>query len=189
MPKFAFLFILAGAGLRLIMPIPNVSPIAAIALFAGAYLGRRWLAVLMPLAILFLSDLAIGLHNQMPAVYLSFALIALLSFDFLGKRNVQALSWRVGGASVASSLIFFVVTNFSVWLSGGMYAHNLTGFIECYTLALPFFTNTLLGDVAFTAAMFFAWEYLDKSTGQFAIRRLATQSARSRDVARNGIGE
>ena len=64
------------------------------------------------------------------------------------------------GAAILSSVLFFIVTNFGVWLTGGgwFYPKTLQGLIECYTLAIPFFRNSLAGDLVYTGVLFSLFE-------------------------------
>ena len=129
--------------------IPNFSPIAAMALFGGAYLSEKKLALIIPLGALFLSDLFIGLHSLMWAVYLSFGVIVLI-----GSRIKKPTVFNVLGASLTSSVLFFLVTNFAVWLEGGYYPMNFGGLATCYEMAIPFFHNSVFGDLMFSSSIF-----------------------------------
>ena len=142
--------IFAAAALRLVPHPPNFSPIDAMALFSGAYLGRRSLAFVAPLGALLLSDLVLGFYPGMEFQYASVALIILLGSLALARKAPL----RVGGAAVASSVLFFAITNFGTWLTSGMYAHSLTGIEACYVAAIPFFQNTLAGDLFYAALLF-----------------------------------
>src|SRR6185503_16001806 len=134
--------ILAAAALRLVPHPPNFSPIDAMALFSGAYLGRRWLAFIAPFAALLLSDAILGFYRGMEFQYLSVALIVLIGWFALSRTSVA----RVAAASIAGSVLFFVVSDFGTWVVSGMYPHSLSGLAECYVAAIPFFPNTLAGD-------------------------------------------
>lgn len=142
--------ILAAAASRLIPHPPNFTPIAAMALFGGAQFADKRAAFLVPLAGLFLSDLALGLHSGMPVVYGSFALIVCLGFWLREHRGAG----RVAAAGLSGSILFFVLTNFAVWARGTMYPKTAAGLAECYTAALPFFRNTLLGDALYLTILF-----------------------------------
>lgn len=133
-----------------ILPHPdNFAPIAAVAIFGGAVLPRRF-AVLTPLGAMVISDLVIGLHNLILVTWGSYALIALASSLWLRKRTFA----RTATLTVGSSLFFFFTTNFAVWAFGTMYPHTVAGLIQCFTMALPFFRNTLLSDALFTSSLF-----------------------------------
>ena len=142
--------ILVAAASRLIPHPPNVTSLTALALFGGAYFSDRRLAFLVPLTALFLSDLVLGFYHHMEVVYLSFALIVVIGL-WLQKRRT-ALS--IAGAALASSVLFFVLTNFGVWAFDALYPKTLEGLVACYVAAIPFFQNTLLGDLFYTAVLF-----------------------------------
>jgi hypothetical protein len=150
--------ILATAASRLIPHPPNVASITAVALFGGAYLSDKRLAFLVPLAALFLSDLILGFYSHMEIVYGSFASVVCIGF-WLQKKS-SAL--RIAGAALASSILFFVVTNFGVWAFGSMYPKTTAGLLTCYVAAIPFFQNTLLGDALYTAALFGGFALAEK---------------------------
>ena len=150
--RFAVLagMILVAAVARLIPHPPNFSPIAAMALFGGAAFADKRAAFLMPLAGLFLSDLVLGFHPITPVVYGSFALIVCLGFWVRRRRSV----WRIAGAAVMSAILFFVITNFGVWAMGHLYPQMPAGLVDCYVAAIPFFRNTLLSNLLYSALLF-----------------------------------
>lgn len=143
--------IFAAAAMRLLPHPPNFSPIAAIALFGGAYLPKRALAFVPPFAALILSDALLGgFYPGMNFVYLSFGLTVLIGWA-VAKRKTPL---TIAGAAVASSVLFFVLTNFGMWLFSGFYPLTWEGLVACYVAAIPFFQNTLAGDLLFTALLF-----------------------------------
>jgi hypothetical protein len=142
--------ILAAAGSRLIPHPYNFTPMAAIALFGGARFDDRRLALAMPLVAMLLSDLFIGLRSGNPVVYGCFMLTVCIGF-WLRRRDSTL---RVAGAALGSSILFFVVTNFAVWARGSLYPKNLGGLGASYIAAIPFFQNTILGDLVYTAVLF-----------------------------------
>ena len=150
--------ILVASAMRLLPHPPNFSPIGAIALFGGAYFGRRALAFAAPLGALLLSDAIIGFHSGMPYVYGSVALVVLIGWAVAKRKTPLAIA----GAAVASSVLFFVVTNFGVWLEGIYYPPTLSGLAECYVAAIPFFQNTLAGDLVFSAMLFGGFALLER---------------------------
>ena len=158
MNKYKFLFIsaiiLAAVLSRLIPHPPNFTPIAAIALFGGCYFNNKNYAFAIPLAAMFLSDLIIGLHSTLLVVYLSFAVIVLIGSKISEKRSPL----RVGLAAVSSSVIFFITTNFGVWLLGSLYPKTIEGLATCYIAAIPFFQNNLMGDLFYSAVLFGSFE-------------------------------
>jgi hypothetical protein len=155
-PKFwtITLMVVAAAFVRLIPHPPNFAPIAAIALFGGAYYSKKSFAYLIPISAMLVTDLILGFHSTMWAVYLSFIFIVALGMVMIKKKNVK----NVVLASVTSSVLFFVLTNIAVWLSGMMYPINIAGLGACFAAAIPFFQNTLIGDLVFTGAMFGIYE-------------------------------
>lgn len=127
----------------------NFAPVTAMAIFSGALLPR-WLAVWVPLSAIVLSDLVIGFYNTILVTWACYAIIAIASSYALKKPSLR----RGVGLTVASSLFFFLVTNFATWVWSGMYAHTVTGLGQCFAMALPFFRGTALGDLAYTGALF-----------------------------------
>jgi hypothetical protein len=147
--------IIAGAVLRLVPHYPNFTPIAAIALFGGAYFTNKKLAVIVPFSAMLLSDLVLGYHSTFLAVYISFALIVGIGITLLKKRTVS----RILIASVSSSVLFFVITNFAFWYTGVLYPMNIAGLGACFVAAIPFFQYTLIGDLVYTGLFFGAFEF------------------------------
>jgi hypothetical protein len=145
----AVALILIGASLRLLPHSANFAPVAAIAIFGGAVLPRK-LAIWVPLAVMVASDVFIGFYNIMPIIWACYVVIAIASSYILRKPKLL----KGIALTLSSSLFFFVVTNFAVWMFGGMYAHTLSGLSYCYTMALPFFRNTALSDMLYTVALF-----------------------------------
>jgi len=156
--------ILAAAASRLLPHPPNFTPIAAMALFAGAYFGAKRWAFAVPLAAMVLSDLVIGLHPLLALVYGSFALIVSIGFWLRARRRMMPIA----GAALASSFLFFLVTNFGVWALGSFYPKTPQGLLVCYVAAIPFFRNTLLGDAVYTAALFGGFRLIERG---FAVVR------------------
>ncbi|HEY3027144.1 MAG TPA: DUF6580 family putative transport protein [Pyrinomonadaceae bacterium] len=142
--------ILAAAASRLIPHPPNVASITAVALFGGAYISDKRLAFLVPMAALFISDLVLGLYGHMEVVYGSFALVVCIGLLLRRRRTPLA----IGGAALASSVLFFVITNFGVWAFGSLYPKTMAGLLACYVAAIPFFQNSLFGDAVYTVALF-----------------------------------
>jgi hypothetical protein len=142
--------IIVAAGLRLVPHPPNFSPIDAMALFSGAYLGRRALAFVAPLGALLLSDLVLGFYHGQATVYFSVALIVMIGMVALTRRTPLG----VAAAAIASSILFFVITNFGMWLFSGIYPRTFVGLEACYFAAIPFFQNTVAGDLFYAAVLF-----------------------------------
>ena len=136
--------------------IPNFSPIAATALFAGAFIKNRKLAFVIPISAIIISDIFIGFHATIWAVYLSFFLVVLLGMN-MKKINLG----NVLGFSILGSLLFFLVTNFAVWAQGSFYPSSFSGLMECYYMGIPFFKNTIIGDVCFNAILFASFSFAE----------------------------
>lgn len=153
--------ILAAAGLRLLPHPPNFTPIAAMALFGGATFGDVRVAFLVPLAAMALSDAVLGFHALAPLVYGAFALIVLIGISI---RRRRTLPWITLGA-LGGSVIFFLVTNFNfaIWGPHVLYPKTWAGMLAAYAAAVPFFRNTLLGDLTYTALLFGGFALLERS--------------------------
>ncbi len=152
----------------------NFSPIDAIALFCGACFGKRFLAFVVPLLSIWVSDIFVdyGVYHKLmwfyPGFYwqyLAYIVIVILGFSLSSLLPVKnskrpGASWRVGSllaASLGSSCLFFLISNFGVWASLSlhpMYPHTLAGLLTCYTMAIPFFTPTLVSDLVYSAVLF-----------------------------------
>ena len=136
--KIVFLIIIFGIICRLIPHPPNFSPVTAIALFGGLNFSDKRIAFSIPLVVLFLSDLIIGISMINLFVYTGF-----LAIVFLGTK-IKSIKF---GNIILSSFIFFLISNFGVWIIG--YPKNIEGLILCYTMAIPFFGYSIAGDLFF----------------------------------------
>lgn len=144
--------------------LPNFAPIAAMALFSGYYFRSAKVAVLVPLLAMSLSDLVIGSYDWqvMAVVYAALALPVVfrgLLRNHLAMERGSASSAALGlsgliTCSLASSLFFFLATNFACWIFGSMYEHNGQGLLACYLQGIPFFRFTLAGDLFFGTVLF-----------------------------------
>ncbi len=152
------LLILIGVILRLLPHPPNFTPILAIALFGGVYFSRK-IAFILPIAAMVISDVFIGYYEVklMAAVYGSFLLCVVLGFWLKKNKNWQTIF----GSSVLSALIFFLLTTFAVWAFPPWYVKIFSGIIQCYLMALPFFKNTLLGNLFYVTIFFGVYEMVE----------------------------
>jgi len=162
--------IIALAALSRLLPHPyNFTPVTAMALFGGAYFSRSYLAFLVPLAAMWLSDIL--LNNTVYAayfegfswfgswlVYLAFALIVGLGIVFLKRVKPTRLLLTTLGASV----LFFLVTNFGSWLSLPMYTKDLSGLLQAYAAGLPFFRTAVAGDLLYSLLLFGSFEWVKR---------------------------
>jgi hypothetical protein len=162
-------FILFAALSRLLPHAYNFTPLGAIALFGAAYFPKKKWAFIIPLLALWLSDLV--LNNMMYAsyydgftfftsgflyIYGAFALIVILGVYLFRKISFS----RVLGGALGGSVIFFIVSNFGVWLTGSLYPMTLEGLLMCYGAAIPFFHYTIAGNLLYCGALFGGYEYL-----------------------------
>jgi|688.fasta_scaffold00010_89 hypothetical protein len=146
---FVAALVIAGIGGRLLLTgLPNFAPVGALALFAGASFSNKRLAFTVPLVVMLLTDWAIGFHPTMLYVYAATAVYVLLGQ--LAGNQLRPL--RLVSASLAGSVAFFLITNFGHFMA--FYPMTLSGLVECYTLAIPFFDKTLLSDLAFGSILF-----------------------------------
>lgn len=145
------IIMLAAVLTRLVPHLPNFTPVTAIALFGGLYISNKILAYALPLIIMFISDIFLGFSSITLFVYAGFMLVTLIG-TLRKKPNILTI--------FMGSLSFFIVTNFGVWLLG--YPKTWTGFVECYTLALPFFKNSLLGDFFYSGIMMIGFNFIQK---------------------------
>ena len=162
--------ITAAAALRLVPHPPNFTPIGAMALFSGAYLGRRGVAFVAPLAALLLSDLLLGFYAGMGFVYASVALIVLIGWWVSSRRTMLG----VAAGAFAGSVSFFVITNVGMWLFSGFYPLTSAGLATCFVAAIPFFQNTVAGDLFYAALLF----------GGFALAEHLAPQLRHREARR-----
>ena len=169
---FAAFLIIAAAATRVLRHLgfidlpPNVAPVAALALFGGVYLPKRY-AVILPLGAMLVSDLAIGFYTPtvMASVYASFMASSFIGF-WIRKR--QSLGTVVAG-SLAGSVVFYLTTNAAVWMFGTWYPRTLQGLTSAYLAGIPFFRNTVLGDLGFVGVMFGAY-----ALAQYLVRHRVT---------------
>ena len=144
--------VLGAVFLRLLPHIPNVSPIAALALFTGVMIPS-WGGLILPMGAMVISDLFLGFHATIPFVYGSFLMISLIGYFI--RKKVSPLHLGVG--SFIGSILFFIITNFGVWATSSMYTKNIFGLLNSYYMGLPFFRNTILGDLFYTTVFFLGY--------------------------------
>lgn len=160
---------------RYLPHIPNFAPIAAMALFGGVYLTKQK-SLLIPIIALAISDALIGFYNPwlMAAVYGSFILIGLIGIWIKKHKTVS----NVIAGSLLGSVLFFLLTNFVMWaiqpyMPQAIYPQTWQGLVDSYTMGLPFFRNTLAGDLFYTGLMFGTMEAVIYFKSKLAIKKLA----------------
>lgn len=141
---------------RLIPHPPNFAPIGGLALFSGSHF-RNKLALTIPLMAMVLSDIFLGFHSTVFYVYLSFVLIT-----FIGNKIKSLKLLNLFFASLLSSTLFFLITNFGSWVVDTMYPKTFDGLIQSYRMGLPFFRNTALSDLFYSFSFFYGFEFLSK---------------------------
>lgn len=156
---------------RLIPHYPNLTAVGAAALFGGAFLKNRY-ALLIPVLTLFVSDLFLNnliYSIQLPDKYNGFVLLEPESLWSYGAFIIIALMgstfirdgkiFSVIGTSISASIVFFLISNFSVWLNSTiLYPKTLGGLGMAYAAGIPFFWNTVFGDLFFVAIFFGGYE-------------------------------
>lgn len=161
------LMILLAALSRLLPHPPNFAPIGGMALFGAAYFSHRIWAFIFPIVSMWISDLVLNnvvygqyfdhfvwFYSGSVFTYAAFALIVVLGLVTLKKVKPANIIFSALGASI----LFFVVSNFGVWVSSGMYPHTWSGLTACYAAGIPFFHNTIMGDMLYSGVMFGAFE-------------------------------
>ena len=147
------LFIVLGVVFRILPHPPNFTPILSIALLSGLFIRNKY-SILLPISIMLFSDILLGGNPMSYWVYTSIVLIILIGYFV--KNNVQNILIN----SVFCSLIFFIITNFGVWLNGG-YSYTFNGLLTCYYMAIPFFKNTLISTSLFSLIIFYLVKYIE----------------------------
>ncbi len=144
------ILILGAASARLLPHPPNVTPVMALALAGGIYLDRR-ISLIVPVAAMVLSDTVLGFHAMMVWVYSAIALTVFIGTVVAKRKSIGSIVL----GSLVGSLAFFLITNAAVWFHGNgtVYPMTLEGLALCYTAAIPFYRNSLLGDLMFTGLL------------------------------------
>jgi hypothetical protein len=158
-----YLFVLAAILLRLLPHPWNITPLGAMFLFSGATFRSKTQSLAVPLAALLLSDYAV-IHFVYSGNYGWFSPYTWGGFviaGLIGWMLRPKITWaRVAITSISGSVAFFIISNFGVWVAGKLYPVSISGLTECYVAALPFFRNSILGDLAYTALMFGSYHLL-----------------------------
>jgi hypothetical protein len=162
-------FILIAALSRMIPHPYNFAPMGAMAIFGAAYFSDKKFSFLVPLVAMFISDLLVnnilyagfygGFTLFTPGFYWMYgaiALIVLAGLLIMKKVNTP----RIIAGSLSASVIFFLITNFGVWLGSPIYPQGLEGLFMSYAAGIPFFHYTVLGDLFYSGVMFGAFEYI-----------------------------
>ena len=140
--------------MRLIPHPPNFTPIIASAIVAPMFLHNRLFGLIIPIMAMFITDIIIGFHSYQIVIYLTLATISLMSPL---KKNYTQLALF----AIFSSVWFFLVTNFAVWIAWDYYPKNWEGLVLCYTLAIPFFKNTIISTCLFTGLLTIIFKHIE----------------------------
>src|SRR5271157_1904922 len=161
-----------GALARLLPHAPNFAPVGSLSLYAGGRL-RGWQAYLLPLVLMGVTDPLVGGYSfATPFIYASFMINVWIGSRL---RSTESPKW-IGGAALVGSVQFFLLSNFGTWLAPGFaYSHTPAGLIACYIAAIPFFRNTLVSDLLFTAVFFGLHALLSRTVVRS--ERVAAQTA------------
>jgi len=141
---YLFFFVIIIALSRIIPHPPNFTPILASAIMSPMLIKNKKFAIMLPLLAMFISDLIIGFHIYQSVVY--FSILIIILFSSINKKNYISLIFTV----LVSCVLFFILTNFAVWVAWDYYPKTFIGLLNCYTLAIPFFYNTLISTFIFT---------------------------------------
>jgi hypothetical protein len=142
--------ILATAATRFLPHPDNFSPVMSVALFGSAVFLNRFAGIALSIAAMAVSDYFLGLHSTLPFVYGAMVLAGVLGFLLRTDRSPL----KVLGTAFAGSVLFFLLTNLGVFLVQDLYPRSAAGLVQCYAMALPFFQNSIAGDLLFTAGLF-----------------------------------
>jgi len=165
-----YLLILIAIVSRLIPHPPNLTAVGASSLYSGRYLSGKW-QWLVPLLAMLITDYFLGWHSTIIFVYGAFALNIILG-RYL---NRHPTIFGTAGVTIVGSVIFFVITNFGVWLTSGLYDHSIAGLLLCYNMAIPFFGWTLAGDIIFVTLLF--------GMTEFCINRIKLNTNKQKELA------
>jgi len=179
---YLIVLIIALAAISRLIPHPlNFTPIAALGLFGAAHLKPRWLAFAIPFVALWLSDIIL-MNGPLGKYYQGFqwfghiwvysAFLIIIGIGFLIRGKVSFLN--IIGASLGSSILFFLITNLGVWLGSAVYPQNISGLLMSYIAGIPFFWNTLAGDLFYCSVLFGSYAWYSK---KYEIRQKTRQGA------------
>ena len=169
-----YLIVALAVAARFIPGASNFSPVYAALLFGGVYLKKRD-SIWFPIVLLAASDFLLNsLVYNTPFQWTQ-------SFNWVGFAAIAMIGWwlqkrisvgNVLAASIAGPTVFFLISNFAVWLGGGLYPPTLGGLETCFVAAVPFYGNSLVSGVLFSGILFGAYELYLK---RMQVRRLATR--------------
>ena len=151
---YLIFFVLVLAFSRIIPHPQNFTPILASSIMAPLLIKDRSFGIAIPVIAMFISDIFIGFHPYQFAIYLTLISIGILS-------PMKNNSIHLGVMAIGGSVLFYITTNFAVWIIWDFYPKTIEGLISCYTLALPFFKNTLISTLIFTGLLALLAKYIE----------------------------
>lgn len=168
---------------RTIPHAPNFTPLGGATLLGAAFFGRKYLAVLVPIVAMWLSDLL--LNNTLYASYTEgfqwVATYQIFTFAAIALTAIFGMKWftkinnsKIFGGAIIATLLFFVVTNFGTWLAGTLYAKSLAGLVACYVAAIPFLLNSLASNLIFTFAAFYLYSFITERKPSLKLTQIKT---------------
>ena len=140
---------------RILPHPPNFTPIIASAIMAPLLIRDRWFGIAIPIFAMLVADIVIGFHPYQTVIYLTLIVIGLVAPM---QRNIK---W-ITAMAILGPVLFFLTTNFAVWLAWDYYPKTIEGLILCYTMAIPFFQNTLISTCLFTGVLTLMIKPLEK---------------------------
>jgi hypothetical protein len=155
---FPLILILLMIFSRLIPHPPNFTPIIAVAIMSGYLFKNLYFSISVLFFSMIISDMFFGFYSNMFFVY--FPLFIITYFCFFRNNKINAKNLFIYG--ISSSLIFFIISNFGVWLLGNMYEKNIAGLINCYIMAIPFLKNTMISTIFFSYLSFISVSAFNK---------------------------
>lgn len=157
---FSVLLVLIAVVSRLSTHQWNFTAMGAVAVIAGFLITSRPLALATVLGSLLISDAVLGFHNTMIAVYLGYALMALLGIFFASNKFSRIVSM-----SFIGSVTFFVVSNLGVWFEGQLYPQTFAGLVNCFEMAIPFFRNEMISTMLLAPVIYYSFNAVAKQVG------------------------
>lgn len=141
--------------MRLVPHPANLIPVGAFALFVGVFVKSKW-AIVIPVFVMVISDLVIGTHNL-----ILFTWGSLLLFTVIGWMIRKGGTMRTVEGALSGSVLFYLITNYAVWQFTPLYSKTFGGLMQSYMMALPFFRNSLVGNLFYTAVFFSIYYVLE----------------------------
>ena len=159
------LSIIMIAAVARLFPHPwNCTPIAAMALFGGVYFKDKRTAFIVTIVALIVTDILtmLFINNKFTtisqslfswlelSIIFSFSFAVVLGIIIRKKTNIIT----VAGASIISTTLFFLITNFVCWIGSTIYPQTMQGLLTCYDAGLLFYRNNLIGDLVYSGLLF-----------------------------------